>query len=376
MAPKLRPVGYEDRLSLVDHLDELRKRLIVCVIVFGMAFAVCFWQNDALLDFMEKPFEDARSEISGDSGDPSEALATLQGKQRKAWEALAAAARAQASEDGKASAEVRRLLTDAAAALQSAADATPQEVAQQPITLGVGEPFVVTLRVATYGALLFSLPVILFQLYAFVLPAFSKRERQVALPLMLAIPLLFIAGAVFAYLLVLPRAISFLQNFNDDQFNIQLQAGDYFRFAILLMVVMGMLFQIPVGILASTRMGIVSVAQLRRHRRYAILVVAVLAMLLPGTDPITMLMAMLPLVLLYEGSILFASLLDRRSEAERQREAEEEALARQRKQEEADAEAHRQAEADLEAMANADAYADADAGHPLPIAHSDPDEAR
>jgi sec-independent protein translocase protein TatC len=167
--------------------------------------------------------------------------------------------------------------------------------------------------------------VILFQLYAFVLPAFSPRERQVALPLMLAIPFLFIGGVIFSYAVVLPRAIDFLQNFNDDNFDILLQAQDYYRFSILLLIVMGLLFQIPVGILAATRIGVISVEQLRRHRRYAILVVAVLAMLLPGTDPFTMLVAMLPLILLYEGSILFAAALDRRSRREREREAAAEA---------------------------------------------------
>jgi sec-independent protein translocase protein TatC len=208
--------------------------------------------------------------------------------------------------------------------MRRTAAATPSADTRRPVTLGVGEPFAVTIKVSAYAALLLSLPVILWQAYAFVLPAFSPRERQVALPLMLAVPFLFMAGVVFAYLVVLPRAIDFLQNFNDDQFDILLQARDYYRFSILLLIVMGLLFQIPVGILAATRMGIVSVEQLRRNRRYALLVIAVLAMLLPGTDPITMVVSMLPLVLLYEGSILFAALLDRRSARERERvEAEE-----------------------------------------------------
>jgi sec-independent protein translocase protein TatC len=208
--------------------------------------------------------------------------------------------------------------------MRRTAEATPSADARRPVTLGVGEPFAVTIKVSAYAALLLSLPVLLWQLYAFVLPAFSPRERQVALPLMVAVPFLFIAGVVFAYFIVLPRAIDFLQNFNDDQFDILLQARDYYRFSILLLIVMGVLFQIPVGILGATRMGIVSVEQLRKNRRYALLVIAVLAMLLPGTDPITMVVAMIPLALLYEGSILFAALLDRRSARERERvEAEE-----------------------------------------------------
>jgi sec-independent protein translocase protein TatC len=118
---------------------------------------------------------------------------------------------------------------------------------------------------------------------------------------------------VFAYYLVLPNAIDFLQNFNDDNYDILLQARDYYKFAITVLIAMGIAFQVPVGILAITRVGIVSVAQLRRSRRYAILVVAVVAMLLPGQDPVTMLSLMAPLYVLFEGSILLASLLDRRA---------------------------------------------------------------
>ena len=126
------------------------------------------------------------------------------------------------------------------------------------MTLGVGEPFTVTFRVVAYAALLLSLPVLLYQAYAFILPAFSPRERQVALPLMLMVPFLFAAGVVFAYYFVLPNAISFLQNFNDDNYDILLQARDYYKFSITVLIVMGILFQVPIGILAVTRVGIVT----------------------------------------------------------------------------------------------------------------------
>jgi sec-independent protein translocase protein TatC len=88
----------------------------------------------------------------------------------------------------------------------------------------------------------------------------------------------------------------------------------------MVLMVMGILFQVPIGILAVTRVGIVSTGQLRRNRRYAILVIAVAAMLLPGQDPVTMLLMMAPLIVLFEGSILMASLLDRRAARVRARE--------------------------------------------------------
>ena len=139
------------------------------------------------------------------------------------------------------------------------------------MTLGVGEPFTATIRIVAYAALLLSLPFLLFQAYAFVLPAFSSRERQVALPLMLMVPFLFIAGVVFAYYMVLPNAVSFLQNFNADNYDILIQANQFYKFSVTVLIAMGIAFQVPVGILAITRVGIVTTAQLRHSRRYAFL---------------------------------------------------------------------------------------------------------
>jgi sec-independent protein translocase protein TatC len=178
-----------------------------------------------------------------------------------------------------------------------------------------------TLKVAAYAGLLLSLPLILYQIYAFVLPAFSPRERQIAVPAMLGVPFLFIGGVVFGYFMVLPPAIRFLQNFNTDSFDVLIQAQPYYKFVIMLLAAMGLLFQIPVGILALTRVGIVSTRQLSKNRRYAVLVIAVIAMVLPGQDPVTMTMMMVPMYVLFEGSILISWLMDRR---ERRRAAAEE----------------------------------------------------
>jgi sec-independent protein translocase protein TatC len=172
-----------------------------------------------------------------------------------------------------------------------------------------------TLTISLYGAILLSLPVILYQAYAFVLPAFSPTEKRVVLPLILMVPFLFVAGVVFAYYVVTPAAIDFLLNFNSDEFNIQVRAREYYSFFALSLLSVGVLFQIPVGVLAVTRLGIISPGQLAANRRYAILGIAVLAMLLPGTDPVTMLIAMVPLVLLFEFSIVLARILGRPQEA-------------------------------------------------------------
>jgi sec-independent protein translocase protein TatC len=129
--------------------------------------------------------------------------------------------------------------------------------------------------------------------------------------LALLVPVLFSAGVVFGYFVVLPPAIRFLQTFNSGSFDVLVQARPYYSFVTLTLLSLGILFQIPVGVLALTRAGVLTTAQLRRNRRYAIVVIAVLAMLLPGTDPVTTLIEMVPLIILYELSILLARWLDR-----------------------------------------------------------------
>ena len=131
----------------------------------------------------------------------------------------------------------------------------------------------------------------------------------------MGVPFLFIAGVVFGYFVVLPAATEFLLNFNEGQFNIQIRARDYYGFFTLTLGVMGLIFQLPLGILAVTRLGIISPEQLGHNRRYAYLILAVLAMLLPGTDPITMLIELVPLLLLFEGRLLLAKAFGRPPEA-------------------------------------------------------------
>jgi sec-independent protein translocase protein TatC len=233
---RLRPVGFEDRLTLVEHLDELRTRIVISIAAFAAAFALCFWQNDRLLEIANKPL--------------------------------------------------------------------PDDLV--PITFGVAEPFTTTVTVSAYAALVVALPVILYQVYAFVLPALTDRERRVVVPFLVLVPVLFVAGVVFGYFVVLPAATDFLLNFNENDFNVQVRARDYYSYFTLTLGLMGVVFQMPIGILAVTRLGILTPKQFARNRRYAVLVIAVVAMLLPGTDPVTMLISMVPLILLFEGSLLLA----------------------------------------------------------------------
>jgi sec-independent protein translocase protein TatC len=124
---------------------------------------------------------------------------------------------------------------------------------------------------------------------------------------MLMVPFLFIAGVAFAYFVVIPAALKFLLHFNHNQFNTQIRARDYYSFFSLTLLAIGAIFQLPVFILGLVRVGVTSPAKLRAWRRYAILVCAIIAAALPGVDPVSMLLEMVPLVLLYELSILLAA---------------------------------------------------------------------
>src|SRR5215203_4160798 len=239
---RIRPISHEDRLSVVDHLDELRSGLIVSALAFVVAWALTAWQNDLVLEIMNAPLPDGHG-----------------GKQI------------------------------------------------EPITLGPAEAFYTTLTNAAYFALLLALPVILYQIYAFVLPAFSPQERRVATPLLLMVPVLFITGVVFCYFVVLAPALDFLLNFNADEFNTQVRARDYYSFVTLLMLAMGLGFQIPVGVLAACKLGLTSAEQLRRSRRYAVVVIVIVASLLPTLDPLTLILEAIPLYALYEFSIVLAA---------------------------------------------------------------------
>jgi sec-independent protein translocase protein TatC len=234
---RIRPVSHEDRLSVVDHLDELRSRIIISLVAFCVAWALTTWQNHLVLEIMNAPLPDGK----------------------------------------------------------------------EPITLGPTEAFTTTLMNAAYFALIISAPVILYELYAFILPASSPSERRVATPLLIMVPVLFIAGVVFCYFVILTPALHFLLNFNASEFNTQVRAKDYYSFVAMLMLVMGLGFQIPIAVLAACKLGITNAEKLRRNRRYAIVLIVVLAALLPTLDPISLILESIPFYLLYELSIILAA---------------------------------------------------------------------
>jgi sec-independent protein translocase protein TatC len=190
----------------------------------------------------------------------------------------------------------------------------------RPVTLGIGEPFTTTVTVTLIFALILSLPALLMQAYAFFAPVFDPAQRRRMAPALLAIPGLFVAGVAFGYFAVLPAAVHFFQNFNSGQFNVLVQASQYYKFAATTLLAMGLVFEVPVVIVAVTRAGIVTPRQLRRNRRYAIAACAAVAALMPG-DAITMLLETVPLYLLFEVSVAVAAIAERRAHRAEERAA-------------------------------------------------------
>jgi sec-independent protein translocase protein TatC len=310
MAVAVGRLGHEERATVVDHLDELRGRLIISLAALAVAFGICMWQNHALLRIINKPLaHQTQKQVKAGDG-PLGATYTVQQSTRAVAEQLRSVVDTLQRPHSGVSAATRAALAGVSPALGSEIkrlSAAPP--GDKPVTLGIGEPFTTTIGVALIFALILALPVLLFELYGFVLPAFSPDQRRVTTPLMLSIPFLFVAGVTFGYFVVLPAAIRFFQNFNSNQFNVLVQASQYYHFAAVTLLAMGLVFQIPVGILACTRTGIVTPNQLRHHRRYALLACGAVAAFLPG-DAVTLLLETVPLYLLFELSILLASLLD------------------------------------------------------------------
>jgi sec-independent protein translocase protein TatC len=303
-------VDHDAQLSVVSHLDELRTRIIVTLAVVGVAFGLCFWQNHQLLHLINAPLAHQTQQQVRDGRGPLGATYAVQRSARDTAVQLHTVVGLLAAQHEPPM--VRASLQRASASLDRDVrrlSAPPQ--GDRPVTLGIGEPFTTTVTVTLIFALILSLPLLLLQVYGFFIPALDPEQRRRVRPLVMAVPALFLVGVAFGYFVVLPAAVKFFQNFNSAQFNVLVQASQYYKFAATTLLAMGLLFQIPVAILVVTRAGVITPRQLRKNRRYAILACAAVAALLPG-DAITMLLETVPLYLLFELSVIVATIVERR----------------------------------------------------------------
>ena len=180
------------------------------------------------------------------------------------------------------------------------------------ITFGVTEPFFTTVKVSLIAGLALALPVVLWQLWSFLAPALEEHTQRIVAVFVLFATLLFILGVAFAYYVVLPKALGFLTTYNEDLFDIQLRASAYYSFVSLALFGVGIMFEMPVFILALVRLGVVTSAQLRRNWRVGVALVVVGAALLPTVDPVSLAFEVVPLLLLYALSVALAAFFERR----------------------------------------------------------------
>ncbi len=220
----------DDELTLVEHLDELRTRLIVSIAVLLVAVSACYYENH----------------------------------------------------------RIYHLLTSAL-----------PKGHRQLYTFAPGEAFFNAITISIYGGLLISLPILSYQFYAYIIPAFSEDSQKTIRPMLLLIPGLFLVGVVFGWFIVVPAALHFLVNYNKDVVNYLPRAADYIHFVAYTLLAMGIVFELPVVMMMLGRVGILRSSLMKRRWREAVVILAVIAALLPGTDPVTMTAEYLPMLLLY-----------------------------------------------------------------------------
>jgi len=240
-----RRLDHGEEATLVEHLEELRQRIFICLGALVVGFVATYAIHKHLLHWLNKPL--------------------------------------------------------------------PAHVGK-PITLGVAEPFLTVMKLCLMGSIVLTLPVILWQLWGFLAPAGDDHQEKRVRYFVLFATALLAGGMVFGYFVALPAAVHYLTNFDKSEFNIQLRAKDYYSFVTMVLLAMGVVFEMPIVILALTRLGIITTRQLRQNRRIGYFAVAVLGVALPGVDPFTTVIEILPLWVLYEGSIWLSVLLDRRQE--------------------------------------------------------------
>jgi sec-independent protein translocase protein TatC len=244
MARLPRRLRHEDSVTLVEHLDELRSRILISLLAVGVAFAGCYVFNDDILRWLAQPLPEAR--------------------------------------DGEL------------------------------ITFGVTEPFFTTVKVVAVAAFVIALPVVLWQLWSFLAPAFEEHQQRVVAICVLIASVLMGGGIAFGYYVVLPRALGFLTTYNSDLFEIQIRASYYYTFVAYALLALGLIFNLPVFVLTLVRLGVLTSRRMRNNRRVGYAIILVAAALLPTVDPISLAFEVVPLLVLYELSIWASVFFERR----------------------------------------------------------------
>jgi sec-independent protein translocase protein TatC len=191
----------------------------------------------------------------------------------------------------------------------------PLPEGMKPITFSPAEPFTTSFNVAFYAAVALAIPILVWQAWAFLAPAFEAGQQHTIVRLVVVATILLAGGMAFAYWIVLPTAVPFLLNFDSDVYNSQVRAREYYSFAAVTILACGILFELPIFILGLVRLGILSAARLRKNRRIGVGLCIVAVVLLPGVDFVSMGLQALPILILFETSIWAAAYFEKRWEA-------------------------------------------------------------
>jgi sec-independent protein translocase protein TatC len=239
-----RRLSHDEEATLVEHLTELRHRLVICLVAIVPAFALSYAFHEQLIE---------------------------------------------------------RLM-----------DLVPEGT--PIVTLGVTEPFTTSLKVSFYAAVALVLPLLLWQVWAFLAPAVAEGTQRILSAFVVLATFLFVAGVVFCYTIVLPKALDFLVDYDSELYTEQIRASYFLSFVALTLLAFGIAFQMPIFILGLVRLGVLSSDRLRRNRRIGYVAMLAFAILLPTVDPVSLALEVAPLLFLFELSIWISVLMERRWE--------------------------------------------------------------
>jgi sec-independent protein translocase protein TatC len=238
-----RRLAFGEEATLVEHLGELRTRIVVCLLALTVTFAVTYTLRGHVLQWLNAPL--------------------------------------------------------------------PHRL-QKPVTFGVAEPFLTSVWVSFWAALLIALPIVIWQVWGFFAPAIDQHHQRTMVILVGVASALLAGGVLFGYFVALPAAVRFLTSYDSAHYTILIRARDYYSFCTQVLFAVGLVFEIPVIILGLVQLRVLSAERLRRSWRGGLALMAVIAVALPGVDPVTTVFEMIPLMLLYGVSILLAGVLERR----------------------------------------------------------------
>jgi sec-independent protein translocase protein TatC len=238
-----RRLSYGEEATLVEHLGELRTRIVVCLLSLIVTFAITYTFRGHVLHWLNSPL--------------------------------------------------------------------PHRL-QKPVTFGVAEPFLTSVWVSFWAGLLLALPIVIWQVWGFFAPAVDEHYQRTMVVLVGFATLLLVGGVLFGYFVALPAAVKFLTAYDSSHYTILIRARDYYSFCTQVLFAVGLVFEVPVVILGLVQLRVLSAARLRSSWRVGIALMAVIAVALPGVDPVTTVFEMIPLMALYLLSIVLAGVLEKR----------------------------------------------------------------